>query len=121
MTDSTYPSVSIMTDASHHAMATAMGGFLEAERWRGNIWLDGAGAWEEFDWVGKDIEIGEAVLRIEEPINRCPHTQANPMTGERDADTLGTLERHFGHQDFGVYATVIRGGRVALGDGARLS
>jgi MOSC domain-containing protein YiiM len=33
-----------------------------------------------------------------------------------DADTLGALEDGYGHQDFGVYARVIGGGRVALGD-----
>ena len=30
--------------------------------------------------------------------------------------TLGALQANFGHQDFGVYATVIEGGPLALGD-----
>ena len=121
MTDSDYPSVSIMTTASHNAVAQAMGGILEPERWRGNIWLDGAAPWEEFDWIGHEIRIGTALLRVEEPIGRCPHTTANPQTGARDADTLGTLERSFGHKNFGVYARVIEDGAIALGDEARLA
>lgn len=118
MTDSDYPSLSIMTTASHRAVAAPLGGVLEPERWRGNIWLDGTAPWEEFDWIGHEVRIGDAVLRVEEPIRRCAHTTANPHTGARDADTLGTLERNFGHQDFGVYARVIEGGTVRIGDKA---
>lgn len=118
MTDSAFPSISIMTTASHTAVVQAMGGMLEPERWRGNIWLEGTAPWEEFDWIGHEIRIGEAVLRVEEPIERCPHTTANPHTGQRDADTLGTLERSFGHQDFGVQARVIQGGTLRIGDKA---
>ena len=118
MTDSDYPSISIMTTASHRAVAAPLGGALEPERWRGNIWIDGTAPWEEFDWIGHEITIGGARLRVEEPIERCAHTTANPLTGQRDADTLGTLERSFGHQNFGVYARVIEGGTVRLGDSA---
>ena len=39
-----------------------------------------------------------------------------PDSGKTDADTLSALEAAFGHQDFGVYATVIAGGMVATGD-----
>ena len=118
MTDSPLPTLSVMTDASHDAVALAMGGALEKERWRGNIWLSGTAPWEEFDWIGHELRIGAAVLRVEEPIERCSHTTANPRTGQRDADTLGTLERHFGHQDFGVQARVIQSGTVNIGDEA---
>ena len=33
-----------------------------------------------------------------------------------DADTLGALQATYGHQDFGVYARVITGGTIAVGD-----
>jgi uncharacterized protein YcbX len=55
-------------------------------------------------------------LRVEERITRCKATEADPETGRPDADTLGTLARAFGHEDMGVYATVVKGGPVALGD-----
>ena len=118
MTDSAFPSVSIMTTASHQAVAAPLGGMLEPERWRGNIWLDGTAPWEEFDWIGREVRIGDTLLRVEEPIKRCAHTTANPQTGARDTDTLGTLERNFGHQDFGVYARVIQSGTICIGDKA---
>ena len=116
MTDSDYPSVSLMNRASHLAVAEAMGRELEPERWRGNFWIEGLAPWAEVDLVGRELRLGGAVLRVVEPIRRCLHTAANPVTGARDADTLGTLSGTFGHQDFGVYAEVIESGPVALGD-----
>ena len=45
---------------------------------------------------------------------------ANPHTGKRDADTLAALRDGWNHQDFGVYARVIKGGKVALNDTAKV-
>lgn len=116
MTDSAYPSVSIMNTATHAAVEAQIGRKLETERWRGNIWVDGLEAWSEFDWTGGSVRIGEAELKIEEPIRRCMATAANPRTGIRDADTLGALRDGWDHQHFGVYATVTKGGMIALND-----
>jgi uncharacterized protein YcbX len=121
MTDTDYPSISIMTYASHTAVAEKLGRPLEIERWRGNIWLDGTAAWEEMTWMGKEVQIGEAILQIMEPIERCKHTMANPRTGERDVDTLSALRDGWNHQDFGVYAKVIKGGKIALNDTAKVN
>ena len=121
MTDTDYPSVSVMTCASHAAVADRLGQPLEMERWRGNIWLDGTEAWEELEWLGKDIEIGDAVLQIVEPIERCKHTMANPRTGERDTDTQAALRDGWNHQNFGVYAKVIKGGKIACNDMAKVA
>jgi len=120
MTDTDYSSVSIMTQASHNAVSQKLGRPLEIERWRGNIWLDDSGPWEELEWLGKEIQIGEAILHVVEPIRRCKHTMANPRTGKRDADTLGVLRDGWNHQDFGVYAKVIKGGKIALNDTAKV-
>ena len=116
MTDTEYPSVSIMTTASHKAVEEQIGRPLETPRWRGNIWLDGTAAWQEMDWLGKTLRIGDAMLELIEPIKRCKHTMANPQTGARDADTLTALKSGWGHQNFGVYAKVIQNGRITLKD-----
>ena len=116
MTDTNYPSVSIMTTASHKAVEGQIGQSLETARWRGNIWLEGTTAWQETDWLGKTLRIGEAMLELIEPIERCKHTMANPYSGERDADTLAALRNGWGHQNFGVYAKVIQSGRITLND-----
>jgi uncharacterized protein YcbX len=115
-TDTNFPSISIMNTASHDAVSNKLDRAIERERWRGNFWLDGLPAWEEENWIGRQLRIGSAVVEVREPIVRCLHTAANPVTGIRDADTLGTLERGWGHKNFGVYAEVIDGGVVATGD-----
>lgn len=121
MTDTNYPSVSLMSVASHTAVSDAMGIPLAQERWRGNIWLDGLTPWAEWDWIGREITIGTAILRVREPIKRCKHTTANPITGQRDADTLAALRDNWNHQDFGIYAEVVQGGKVCLGDTAEVN
>jgi uncharacterized protein YcbX len=118
MTDSDFPSVSLLNRASLKALSARIGRPLAMERFRGNVWLDGLAPWEEFDLVGRDLRVGAAILRVREPITRCKATTVDPATGVSDADTLGTLQAGWGHQDFGVYAEVIEGGRVGLGDSA---
>jgi uncharacterized protein YcbX len=121
MTDSAFPSVSILSLRSLADLSARMGQDLSADRWRGNLWLDGAAPWAEWDWIGRSLQIGQAELRIEERITRCRATSANPDTGRIDADTLGALDAAFGHQDFGLYAVVTRGGAIATGDKVTLT
>ncbi len=116
MTDSAFPSVAILSETSLADLSERMGHDLSPHRWRGNLWIDGAEPWAEFGWIGRHIRIGNATLRIEERITRCRATTVNPATGRIDADTLRGLETAFGHQDFGLYATVVDGGPVTVGD-----
>jgi uncharacterized protein len=118
MTDVPDPFVAILNTASNRALSQRVGQPLSIHRWRGNIWLAGLAPWEEFDLVGRDLRIGGAVLHVVEPITRCRATEANPETGRYDAGTLAALNEGYGHQDFGVYARVVQGGDVALGDQA---
>lgn len=115
MTDSDFPSISLCNMASHRAVEQKLDQTLSIVRWRGNIWFEGLPLWDEFDWLGRDVRIGEAVLRVRERITRCMATTANPETGERDADTLRALNS-WDHQDFGVYAEVIKGGEIRVND-----
>jgi uncharacterized protein YcbX len=121
MTDTDYASVSVKSLASLRALGERMGATLDPRRFRGNIWLDGLAPWEEFDWVGREIAIGGARLRVVERVVRCNATKNNPATGIRDSDTLGALEAHYGHKEFGVYCEVIDSGAVAEGDRAGLA
>ena len=114
MTDSDFPSVTLCNIASHREVEHKLGMDLSIHRWRGNIWMDSVPAWEEFKWMGKDIRIGDAILRPLERTDRCPSTQSNPKTGMHDADTLGALDS-FGHRDFSVRAQVIQGGSIVVG------
>lgn len=121
MTDTDYPSISLINLASNDAMTEHMQQDISPLRWRCNIHMSGLEPWVEFGWMGRTLRIGEAELRIREPIERCLATTANPDTGERDADTLGTLNARFGHQNFGIYAEVTRSGRITVGDTVELT
>jgi uncharacterized protein YcbX len=115
-TDSDFPSVTLCNHASHRAVEQRVGTPLSPLRWRGNIWIEGLAPWEEFDWDGKHVRIGDAVLAVRERTDRCKSTHSNPETGRRDADVLGALES-WGHQDFSVRAEVMEGGTLTVGDG----
>lgn len=114
-TDTPFASLSLNNIASHAAVETIAGTSLQPERWRGNFWFKGADAWQEFDWIGRELRLGTARIKVVDRIKRCMATTANTDTGLRDVDTLKALNS-LGHQDFGIYATVIQSGKVALGD-----
>lgn len=120
MTDTPFPSISILNLASSRALEQAMGRELSMHRWRGNIWTDLGTPWAEFDMVDKEIEIGDCRFIVRERIKRCMATTANPETGERDADTLGALKENWNHTDFGIYAEVTQGGTIRTGDALRV-
>ena len=81
-----------------------------------NIYLEGAEAWSEFDWVGREITVGGARLMVTERMGRCAATNVDPETGARDLNLPKDLKRGFGHTDMGIYATVAAAGRFAAGD-----
>ncbi len=120
MTDTDFPSVTLCNWSSHRAVETAMGQELSPKRWRGNIWFDLGEAWVENDLIGRQVQIGDAVFLVRERVMRCLATTANPQTGERDADTLKALNENWGHQDFSVYAEVVTGGDIKLGDSVKV-
>ena len=113
LTDVPDPWISINSTASLKALSHRAGTDLSPHRFRGNIWIDGLAAWDEAKWIGKRIRVGDAVLEVKQQITRCKATMANPDTGHRDVDVLGTLN-DIGHQEFGVYAAVVENGHVAL-------
>lgn len=115
------PFVSILSLSSLAALEKQLGRPLGTDRWRGNLWIDGWAPFAEHDMRLMTITIGGAVLRVREPIGRCPATSADSETGRLDGDMPAELRTLFGHSDFGIYAEVITGGRVALGDEVRVS
>ncbi|MGB1235036.1 MAG: MOSC domain-containing protein [Planktomarina sp.] len=116
MTDTPFPSISINSHISLKSLGDQMGQDLSPLRFRGNVWINDLPAWDEFNWLGKTLQLGEATLKVEERIGRCKATMANPTTGIRDADTLAALRTGWGHTDFGIYVTVAQGGIVRVGD-----
>ena len=108
--------VSLINLASWRDYEGRVGERRHRRRFRANVWFSGAPAWAEFDWVGKTLQLGGAVLRVTKRIARCPATEVNPETGERDADPVEELRALYGHVDLGIHAEVIEGGAFAVGD-----
>jgi uncharacterized protein YcbX len=85
-------------------------------RFRGNLYVEGGQPWSEHGWIGREIAVGGARLKVHERIGRCAATEVNPATADRDIQILRSLERGFGHTDMGVYAEVVGGGALKAGD-----
>ncbi|MGG5886422.1 MOSC domain-containing protein [Falsiroseomonas sp. HC035] len=115
-TDIAAKAVSILGLNSVRALEEKVGMTLDPIRFRANIHVAGGRPFAEFDWIGREILLGGARLRVFKRTQRCPATEVNPETAERDAKPQKWLREHFGHADMGVYAEVLEGGRVALGD-----
>jgi uncharacterized protein YcbX len=116
MTDTDFPSISLINLASNDELSQQIGTEMSPIRWRANIWLNGMEPWQEFELIGKTLQLGAAQLTVRERIVRCMATTANPETGHRDADTLGALRSGWGHQDFGIYAEVTKSGAINVDD-----
>jgi MOSC domain-containing protein len=108
--------VSLINLASLRDFEAKVGARRHRRRFRANVWFSGAAAWGERDWVGRQIQMGGAVLQVTRPITRCPATEVNPETARRDANPVEELRRLYDHVELGVHAEVIEGGRFAVGD-----
>jgi uncharacterized protein len=108
------PVVSLIALETLRDLERVAGRTIDPMRFRGNICIDGWAPWAEFDLVGQEISLGpDAVARIVARIRRCAATNVDPASGARDMQIPRLLEGAFGHADFGVYAEIVRGGRIA--------
>jgi len=105
------------------AAATGQPGLSE-DRFRSNIAVDGLRAWEEQEWIGRKVRVGEVEFEVVSEKTRCLATHANPLTGERDVPMMKTLNDVFPREKptFAIAMTTAgRGGVIRVGDEVRLS
>lgn len=117
--DQRRPVVSLLNLASLAQLEAKVGAPRHRMRFRSNIYFTGP-PWREFDWIGRELQVGGARLRVVKRTVRCPATQVNPDTARRDVNPMAELSAHFGHMDLGVHAEVVEGGRLAMGDAIEL-
>ena len=109
--------ISIINLASVAALENVIAAPVNPLRFRGNLYVDGWPAWREFDLLAREISMpGGARLKVIKRIVRCAATNVDPETGLRDLSIPDTLMRSFGHADCGVYAEVMVGGQIDVGD-----
>jgi MOSC domain-containing protein len=108
--------VSIINLSSVQAIANMVGLPVHPLRFRANLYVEGWPAWHEFELLDRTLAIGEARLKVVKRITRCAAINVDPDTAARDLDIPSALMRRLGHNECGVYAEVIAGGEVAVGD-----
>jgi len=108
--------MSLINLATVRSLEEQWGYKIDPLRFRANFYIDDARPWEEFEWVGSDIQIGDALFRVDRRNGRCGATNVNPETGRRDLDLPASLRAAFGHKDLGIYLVAREGGRVTVGD-----
>jgi uncharacterized protein YcbX len=114
--------VSLVSDESVEELARQAGRErVDAGRFRMLIGIRGVEPHGEDEWIGRKVRVGNAVIRLLEQVARCAITTRDPLTGERDLDTLRLIKDYRGVRgkkqlDFGLYGTVVEAGRVRIGD-----
>lgn len=109
--------VTIVGTASLRALGEVTGHPVEAGRFRATVVVETEEPWVEDSWLGAEMSVGEARLRIGGPVPRCAVIDHHPETGVKDARLLKTLVRErptngAGEPMFGVYATCVGAGEV---------
>ena len=118
------PTATLLSTAALADLAVAGGADapLDRRRFRMTFGIDGVPAYAEDRWIGRDVRIGSAVVRVAGNVGRCAVTTHDPDTGRPSFDTLHVLQHRRGHLasseplPFGVWAEVVTPGAVALGD-----
>jgi uncharacterized protein YcbX len=114
-------SVTLVTTSSMSLLAQRVGHPVGSERFRATYLLDadGLAPHAEDTWVGREVRLGEATVRVRGVVPRCAVIDLDPATGVRDVPVLQTLagyRRSDGEICFGVDAEVTVPGRVSVGD-----
>lgn len=112
--------VSFVNLASVRDISRVVGQDLDPLRFRANIYFDNEAPWSECDWLGQTLHVGSTKLEIVQATNRCPATNVNPATAERDLNLPGSLRQAFGHIETGFYATIKTAGTIKKGDAIEL-
>jgi len=118
-------SVTIVTTASMSHLEERLGRCVGSERFRATFLVEtkGSAAHTEDSWVGRELRLGEATVRVRAMVPRCAVVDLHPVTGESDVQVLRELAGYRlsqGEISFGVDAVVTAAGRVRSGDAVEL-
>ena len=108
--------VSIVNLASVRAVEDLVAAAVHPLRFRANMYVTGWPAWHEFELLDRTLAIGDIRLKVVKRIKRCAAVNVDPDTAARDLEIPGALQRRLGHADCGIYAEVMAGGTLRVGD-----
>lgn len=98
--------ISLVNLASVRDLEARVGRPVDPVRFRANLLVEGLDPWVERDWVDRPVTIGGVSCLGAMGIRRCPATEVNPRTAERDIAVPAELRGHFGHLEMGIYLYV---------------
>jgi uncharacterized protein YcbX len=118
-------SVTVVTTASMRLLSQRLGREVGSERFRSTLLVDTSDstAHVEDSWVGRELRIGKATVRVKGVVPRCAVVDLDPVTGQKDASVLRELSEYRlsrGEISFGVDAEVTVAGGVRIGDRVEL-
>ena len=113
--------VSMINLASVRDLEGKLGREVDPRRFRANLLVDGLGPWQEFDLIDKEFTIGSVRVKGLQRTRRCPATEVNPDTAERDIRVPLELRRYYGHGDNGIYLSILSNGTLREGDAIAVS
>ena len=108
--------VSIINLQSVAAIENMVGFPVNPLRFRANVYVRGWPAWQEASLLDRTLAIGTARAHVVKRITRCAAVNVDPDLGVRDLEIPQALMRRFGNVECGIYAEVIEGGTVSVGD-----
>jgi uncharacterized protein len=111
--------VSLVGLASVAAVSSARGDAVDPRRFRPNIVLETARAFVEDSWVGRQLEVGTALLEVTLQSARCVMVDMQTADLPAQPGNLKTTGR-LNSACLGVIAQVVSPGRVEVGDAVRL-
>ena len=110
--------IMLMTQQSLDTMSQAApNSAFDEKRFRANFILDVRGSKDRFPeqaWIGKELHMGDVVLKVIDTCPRCSMTTHATDTLPRDTDIMRHLVTE-ADGNLGVYAKVICGGTIAQG------
>ncbi len=87
----------------------------DRRRFRPNVVIEGAEGPVEQGWLGRELRLGAALLRVREPCERCVITTIDPDTIAIELEVLKRVNAELGGV-MGAYCDVVEPGAVAVGD-----
>ena len=114
--DKVFNSISLINLNSIEDFEKKINQKVEFQRFRGNFYIKGITAWEERNWIGKNIKINNISFEVLRHIPRCVAINLKPKTDDNSLNLLQSLKKTYNHFDMGVYLKALDSGKVEVGN-----
>ena len=114
--------LSLLTTQARRSLGEMVGAELDVRRFRPNLVVEATSAgaasslgFPEDGWVGAVLKVGAARIRVDARDQRCAVVNVDPANADRDPAVLRAIAQER-EARFGVYASTVQPGRIAVGD-----